>query len=50
VLWETTRPAAGYATPATYEVKGKQFVVIAAGGSGKPATKARDEFVAFALP
>jgi quinoprotein glucose dehydrogenase len=50
VLWETTRPAAGYATPATYEVKGKQFVVIAAGGGGKAATKAGDEFVAFALP
>ncbi|MGH9847025.1 MAG: pyrroloquinoline quinone-dependent dehydrogenase, partial [Blastocatellia bacterium] len=50
VLWETTLPAAGYATPATFEVKGKQFVVIAAGGGGKLATKAGDEFVAFALP
>lgn len=50
VLWETTLPAAGYATPATYEVKGNQFVVSAVGGGGKLATKARDEFVAFAFP
>ncbi len=50
LLWETALPAAGYATPTTYEVKGKQFVVIAAGGGGKLATKAGDEFVAFALP
>jgi quinoprotein glucose dehydrogenase len=49
VLWETTLPAGGYATPATYDVKGKQFIVIAAGGGGKLATKAGDEFVAFAL-
>ena len=49
VLWEKTLPAAGYATPCTYEVKGKQFVVIAAGGGGKLATKAGDEFVVFAL-
>ena len=50
VLWETTLPAAGYATPCTYSVGGKQFVVIAAGGGGKLATKAGDSFVTFALP
>jgi quinoprotein glucose dehydrogenase len=49
-LWETTLPAGGYATPATYAVDGKQFVVIAAGGSGRNETKAGDMFVAFALP
>ena len=32
LLWETTLPFAGNATPATYEVGGRQFVVIAAGG------------------
>ena len=32
VLWETTLPAAGNATPAVYAVDGKQFVVIGAGG------------------
>jgi quinoprotein glucose dehydrogenase len=49
VLWETTLPAGGYATPATYEIDGRQFVVIAAGG-GKMGTKSGDAYVAFALP
>jgi quinoprotein glucose dehydrogenase len=48
-LWETSLPAGGYATPATYVVDGRQFVVIAAGG-GKMATKSGDTYVAFALP
>ncbi len=48
-LWETTLPAGGYATPATYEANGKQYVVIAAGG-GKMGTKSGDAYVAFALP
>jgi quinoprotein glucose dehydrogenase len=49
LLWETTLPAAGYATPSTYAVRGKQYVVIAAGG-GKLGTKSGDAYVAFALP
>ena len=49
LLWQTTLPAAGYATPATYSVHGKQYVVIAAGG-GKLGTKSGDAYVAFALP
>jgi len=49
LLWETTLPAAGYATPATYRVRGKQYVVIAAGG-GKLGSKSGDTYVAFALP
>ena len=49
VLWETSLPAGGYATPSTYEVNGKQYVVIAAGG-GKMGTKSGDAYVAFALP
>lgn len=49
VLWETSLPAGGYATPATYMVDGKQYVVIAAGG-GKMGTKSGDAYVAFALP
>ena len=32
LLWETTLPFSGNATPATYEIDGRQFVVIAAGG------------------
>jgi quinoprotein glucose dehydrogenase len=50
VLWEYQLPAGGYATPCTYEVNGKQFVVIAAGGGGKLQTKSGDLFVAFSLP
>jgi glucose dehydrogenase len=38
VLWETTLPAAGNATPAVYEANGKQFVVIAAGGNWDAAS------------
>jgi quinoprotein glucose dehydrogenase len=49
LLWETTLPAAGNATPATYEVNGRQFVVIAAGG-GKWGAPAGGSYVAFALP
>jgi quinoprotein glucose dehydrogenase len=32
LLWETTLPAAGNATPAVYEVDGREYVVIGAGG------------------
>ncbi len=49
LLWETTLPAAGSATPAIYEVNGRQFVVIAAGG-GKWGTPSGGSYVAFALP
>jgi quinoprotein glucose dehydrogenase len=50
VLWEYQLPAGGYATPSTYEVDGKQYVVIAAGGGGRQLTKAGDYYIAFALP
>ncbi len=50
VLWEAKLPAGGYATPATYSVDGKQYVVIAAGGGGKPGTRTGDSYVAYALP
>lgn len=49
VLWEHQLDAGGYATPCTYQVDGKQYVAIAAGGGGKPRTKSGDQFVAFAL-
>jgi len=49
LLWETTLPAAGNATPATYEVNGRQFVVIAAGG-GKWGNYSGGSYLAFALP
>ncbi|MFT5998887.1 MAG: quinoprotein glucose dehydrogenase [Neolewinella sp.] len=49
LLWETDLPAAGFATPAVYEIDGKQLVVIACGG-GKLGTRAGDSYVAFGLP
>ena len=49
LLWQTKLPAAGYATPSTYKVNGRQFVVIACGG-GKSGTKSGDNYVAFVLP
>lgn len=49
VLWEASLPAAGYATPATYTVAGKQYLVVAAGG-GKLGTKSGTQYVAYALP
>ena len=49
LLWEAPLPAAGYATPSTFAVRGKQYVVIAAGG-GKLGTASGDAYVAFALP
>jgi quinoprotein glucose dehydrogenase len=48
LLWETVLPAGGNATPATYEVGGRQFVVIAAGG-GKSGARSGGSYVAFAL-
>lgn len=49
VLWQVKLPAGGYASPATYEVGGRQYVVIACGG-GKMGTKSGDAYMAFALP
>ena len=48
-LFETQLPAAAFATPATYEVAGKQFVAIACGGE-KLGAKKGNQVVAFALP
>ncbi len=50
LLWEFTLPFAGNATPATYEVNGRQFVLIAAGGGKDPKSKPGGVYVAFALP
>ena len=49
LLWEATLPAPGYATPCTFAVGGKQFVVVAAGG-GKLGSKSSDTYVAYSLP
>jgi quinoprotein glucose dehydrogenase len=50
LLWETTLPFSGNATPATYEVHGRQFVVIAVGGGKDPKSRSGGVYVAFALP
>ncbi len=48
-LWEYELPAAGVATPAVFDVDGRQFIVISAGG-GKFGGKQSGKYVAFALP
>ena len=56
LLWGTVLPAAGHATPITYRIDGRQYIVIAAGG-GKATTRSGIDdagsgatYVAFALP
>ncbi len=49
LLWQTQLPAAAFATPSTYEVNGKQYIVMACGGT-KLGAKGGDSYVAFALP
>jgi quinoprotein glucose dehydrogenase len=49
VLWQAELPAAGQATPATYEARGKQFVVIACGGGNRLRTTPGDYFAAFTI-
>jgi quinoprotein glucose dehydrogenase len=50
LLWEATLPFAGNAAPATYEVGGRQYVVIAAGGGRAISQPSGGVYVAFALP
>jgi quinoprotein glucose dehydrogenase len=50
LLWETELPFSGLATPATYMVNGKQYVVIAAGGGQSSTKPSGGVYVAFALP
>lgn len=49
LLWEAELPAAGNATPSTYMVDGKQYLVIASGG-GKNGAPSGGTYTAFALP
>jgi quinoprotein glucose dehydrogenase len=49
LLWETTLPFAGNGTPATYEINGKQYIVIAAGGGRPFGTVTGGVYVAFSL-
>ncbi len=50
-LWEVDTPASAMATPMTYEINGRQFVVVAAGGHMfKGFQNISDYIVAYALP
>lgn len=49
LLWQALLPAAGFATPITYAVDGRQYVVVAAGG-GKLGQASGSSYLAFALP
>jgi quinoprotein glucose dehydrogenase len=49
-LWRGRLPAGGQATPMTYVWKGRQYVVIAAGGHAKTDTRRGDQVIAYALP
>ncbi len=48
VLWEYLLPAPAFATPATYQINGKQYLVIACGGE-KLGTVKGNQIIAFAL-
>ena len=50
LLWETTLPFAGNATPATYQIGGRQYVVIYATGGYAREPSTGGVYVAFALP
>ena len=50
LLWEAELPFSGNATPATYLVNGRQFVVIGAGGGKDLNSSSGGVYVAFALP
>jgi len=50
VLWKDVLPAGGQATPMTYMVGGKQYLVIAPGGHHFMETPIGDEVIAYALP
>jgi len=49
-IWKYQLPAGGQATPMTYTLGGKQYLVITAGGHGKLGTKQGDYVIAFSLP
>ena len=50
LLWETELPFSGLATPSTYSIGGKQYVVIAAGGGQSSRKRSGGVYIAFALP
>ncbi len=49
-LWKIKLPAGGQATPMTYQIGNKQYLVIAADGHSAMGTTLGDHLLAFALP
>jgi quinoprotein glucose dehydrogenase len=49
-LWAGELPYAGHATPMTYAIDGRQYVVVVAGGHPVLGNEIGDAVVAFALP
>jgi quinoprotein glucose dehydrogenase len=49
-VWSYKLPFGGYATPSVYEVNGREYIVIAAGGGNRNATPSGDVYIAFTLP
>ena len=50
ILWEYQLPYGGHASPSTYELDGRQYIVIAAAGGTRVGTTKGDAFIAFSLP
>jgi glucose dehydrogenase len=50
LLWETVLPFSAVATPATYMIDGKQYVVVTSGGGKDPKSSSGSVYIAFALP
>ncbi len=50
ILWEAVLPFAGVATPSTYMIDGRQYVVIASSNARTPNDPQGGMYVAFALP
>jgi quinoprotein glucose dehydrogenase len=49
-LWQDLLPAGGQATPMVYEIGGRQYLVIMAGGHHFMETPPGDYVIAYALP
>ena len=50
MLWESELPFSAVATPSTYMIDGRQYVVIAASSARDPKAPQGGAYVAFALP
>lgn len=50
LLWETKLPFSGMATPATYSIDGKQYVITASSGGRDPKSPSGGIYIAFTLP